>query len=164
MEIVDFIFINICFIWEKVEDIVCKWLWVFDKVKNNCFGILVGVFGCMVEWLKIKLLDEEKLVDFVIGLDVYCDLFKLIVIVEDGDKGINVFFFCEEIYVDINFMCFDSNGVMVFIFIMWGCDNMCFFCVVFFICGWEWSCNVFSIVVEVIDLYEWGYWEVILLG
>lgn len=118
----------------------------------------------MVECLKSKFLEQEKLVDLVVGFDVYCDFFNLVFNVEEGDKGVNVFLLWEEIYVDISLLCLGINGVLVFIFIMCGCDNMCFFCVVLFIRGRERSCNVFSIVVEVIDLYEKGYREVILLG
>ncbi|WP_421947897.1 tRNA (N6-isopentenyl adenosine(37)-C2)-methylthiotransferase MiaB [Phaeodactylibacter xiamenensis] len=164
MEIADLILINTCSIREKAEDTVRKRLRVFDKVKNNRPGTLVGVLGCMAERLKTKLLDEEKLVDLVIGPDAYRDLPKLIATAEDGDKGINVFLSREETYADINPMRLDSNGVTAFISIMRGCDNMCSFCVVPFTRGRERSRNAFSIVAEATDLYERGYREVTLLG
>ncbi len=164
MEIADLILINTCSIREKAEDTVRKRLRVFDKVKENRPGTLVGVLGCMAERLKTKLLDEEKLVDLVIGPDAYRDLPKLIATAEDGDKGINVFLSREETYADINPMRLDSNGVTAFISIMRGCDNMCSFCVVPFTRGRERSRNAFSIVAEATDLYERGYREVTLLG
>jgi tRNA-2-methylthio-N6-dimethylallyladenosine synthase len=164
MEIADLILINTCSIREKAEDTVRKRLRVFDKVKKNRPGTLVGVLGCMAERLKTKLLDEEKLVDLVIGPDAYRDLPKLIATAEDGDKGINVFLSREETYADINPMRLDSNGVSAFISIMRGCDNMCSFCVVPFTRGRERSRNAFSIVAEATDLYERGYREVTLLG
>lgn len=164
MEIADLILINTCSIREKAEDTVRKRLRVFDKVKKNRPGTLVGVLGCMAERLKTKLLDEEKLVDLVIGPDAYRDLPKLIATAEDGDKGINVFLSREETYADINPMRLDSNGVTAFISIMRGCDNMCSFCVVPFTRGRERSRNAFSIVAEATDLYQRGYREVTLLG
>jgi tRNA-2-methylthio-N6-dimethylallyladenosine synthase len=164
MEESDLILINTCSIREKAEETIRKRLRVFDKVKENRPGTMVGVLGCMAERLKSKLLEEEKLVDLVIGPDAYRDLPKLIAIAEDGDKGINVFLSREETYADISPLRLDSNGVSAFISIMRGCDNMCSFCVVPFTRGRERSRNAFSIVAEAADLFEKGYREVTLLG
>jgi tRNA-2-methylthio-N6-dimethylallyladenosine synthase len=164
MEESDLILINTCSIREKAEETVRKRLRVFDKVKATRPGTLVGVLGCMAERLKSKLLDEEKLVDLVIGPDAYRDLPKLVAEADDGEKGINVFLSREETYADISPMRLDSNGVTAFISIMRGCDNMCSFCVVPFTRGRERSRDAFSIVAEAADLYSKGYREVTLLG
>ena len=164
MEVADLILVNTCSIREKAEDTVRKRLRIFDQVKRKRPGTLVGVLGCMAERLKTKLLEEEKLVDLVLGPDAYRDLPKLIATAEDGDKGINVFLSREETYADISPMRLDSNGVTAFISIMRGCDNMCSFCVVPFTRGRERSRNAFSIVAEATDLYQRGYREVTLLG
>ncbi|MEL7019993.1 MAG: tRNA (N6-isopentenyl adenosine(37)-C2)-methylthiotransferase MiaB [Bacteroidota bacterium] len=164
MEQADLILINTCSIREKAEDTVRKRLRIFDKMKGERPGTLVGVLGCMAERLKKKFLEQEKLVDLVIGPDAYRDLPKLIATAEDGDKGINVHLSREETYADIAPMRLDSNGVSAFISIMRGCDNMCSFCVVPFTRGRERSRNAFSIVAEATDLYEKGYREVTLLG
>lgn len=160
----DLILINTCSIREKAEDTVRQRLREFDKVKDEKPGTLVGVLGCMAERLKTKLLEEEKLVDMVVGPDAYRDLPKLIRTAEDGDKGINVFLSREETYADISPVRLDSNGVTAFISIMRGCDNMCSFCVVPFTRGRERSRDPFSIVAEAADLYDRGYREVTLLG
>ncbi len=160
----DLILINTCSIREKAEDTVRKRLRVFDKIKARRPGALVGVLGCMAERLKEKLLEEEQLVDLVIGPDAYRDLPKLVQNAEEGDKGINVFLSREETYADISPMRLDSNGVTAFISIMRGCDNMCSFCVVPFTRGRERSRNAFSIVAEATDLFRRGYREVTLLG
>jgi tRNA-2-methylthio-N6-dimethylallyladenosine synthase len=164
MEASDLILINTCSIREKAEETVRKRLRVFDKVKEQRPGVLVGVLGCMAERLKTKLLEEEKLVDLVVGPDAYRDIPNLIANAEDGDKGINVFLSREETYADISPMRLDSNGVSAFISIMRGCDNMCSFCVVPFTRGRERSRNAFSIVAEATDLFSRGYREVTLLG
>ena len=164
MEIADLILINTCSIREKAEDTVRRRLRVFDKIKENRPGMLVGVLGCMAERLKSKFMEEERLVDMVVGPDAYRDLPNLVAVAEDGDKGVNVFLSREETYADISPMRLDSNGVSAFISIMRGCDNMCSFCVVPFTRGRERSRDFFSIVAETTDLYYKGYKEVTLLG
>lgn len=160
----DLILINTCSIREKAEETVRKRLRVFDQVKKKNPGALIGVLGCMAERLKAKFLEEEKLVDLVVGPDAYRDLPRLIGTVEDGDKGINVFLSREETYADINPVRLDSNGITAFISIMRGCDNMCSFCVVPFTRGRERSRDPYSIVAEAADLAARGYREVTLLG
>lgn len=160
----DLILINTCSIREKAEDTVRKRLRIFDKIKLQRPGTLVGVLGCMAERLKKQFLEQEKLVDLVVGPDAYRDLPNLIANAEDGDKGINVYLSREETYADISPMRLDSNGVAAFISIMRGCDNMCSFCVVPFTRGRERSRDAFSIVAEATELYARGYREVTLLG
>ncbi len=164
METADLILINTCSIREKAEDTVRKRLRVFDKIKEKKPGILIGVLGCMAERLKKKLLEEERLVDLVVGPDAYRSLPKLIASAEDGDKGINVLLSREETYADINPVRLGSNGVAAFVTITRGCDNMCSFCVVPFTRGRERSRDPFSIVAECTDLYNRGFREVTLLG
>ncbi|RMG78747.1 MAG: tRNA (N6-isopentenyl adenosine(37)-C2)-methylthiotransferase MiaB [Bacteroidetes bacterium] len=164
MEESDLILINTCSIREKAEETVRKRLRVFDKVKKNRPGALVGVLGCMAERLKKKFLEQEKLVDLVVGPDAYRDLPALVAGAEGGEKGVNVLLSREETYADISPLRLDSNGVSAFISIMRGCNNMCSFCVVPFTRGRERSRDPFSIVAEATDLYEKGYREVTLLG
>lgn len=164
LEDADLILINTCSIREKTEDTVRKRLQTFNKLKDNNPGKIIGVLGCMAERLKDKFLEQEKLVDIVIGPDAYRDLPKLIATAEDGEKGINVFLSREETYADISPLRLDSNGVSAFISIMRGCDNMCSFCVVPFTRGRERSRSAFSIVAEATELYNKGYREVTLLG
>ena len=164
LEVADLILINTCSIREKAEDTVRKRLRVFDKVKRRKPGTMVGVLGCMAERLKAKFLEEEKLVDLVVGPDAYRDLPNLIAGAEGGDKGVNVFLSREETYADINPLRLSSNGVTAFISIMRGCDNMCSFCVVPYTRGRERSRSAYSIVAEATDLFDRGFREVTLLG
>jgi len=164
METADLILINTCSIREKAEDTVRKRLRVFDQVKKSRPGTMVGVLGCMAERLKAKLLDQEKLVDLVIGPDAYRSLPDLLDEAEAGEKGINVLLSREETYADISPVRLGSNGVTAFISIMRGCDNMCSFCVVPFTRGRERSRDAYSILAEARDLFENGFREVTLLG
>ncbi len=164
LEEADLILINTCSIREKAEDTIRKRLRIFDKVKKQRPGTLVGVLGCMAERLKEKLIEEEKLVDLVVGPDSYRDLPTLIASADYGGKGVNVFLSREETYADISPVRLDSNGVTAFISITRGCDNMCSFCVVPYTRGRERSRDPLSIEAEAIQLFETGYREVTLLG
>lgn len=164
MEQADLILVNTCSIREKAEETVRKRLRVFDQLKIKNKSLLIGVLGCMAERMKASLLEEEKLVDMVLGPDAYRDLPQLIANATDGDKGINVFLSREETYSDISPVRLDENGVSAFVTIMRGCDNMCSFCVVPFTRGRERSRDLFSILSECNDLFDKGYREVTLLG
>jgi tRNA-2-methylthio-N6-dimethylallyladenosine synthase len=126
--------------------------------------MLVGVLGCMAERLKSKLLEEEKLVDLVVGPDAYRTLPQLIEEAGSGQKAVNVLLSREETYADISPVRLDSNGISGFVSIMRGCNNMCSFCVVPFTRGRERSRDAHSIIKECVDLFEQGYKEVTLLG
>ena len=160
----DVIFINTCSIRENAEQRVRNRLREFTiaKVKNP--GLVVGVLGCMAERLKAKFLEEEKLVDVVVGPDAYRDLPNLIEQVDSGQKAVNVLLSREETYADISPVRLNSNGINAFVSIMRGCDNMCSFCVVPFTRGRERSRDPLSIVNECTGLYNQGYKEVTLLG
>ena len=160
----DLILVNTCSIREKAEETVRKRLKVFAVMKRQRPGVKVGVLGCMAERLKKQWLEEEKLVDLVVGPDAYRDLPNLIGGAEEGGRMVNVLLSREETYADISPVRLDSNGVTGFISIMRGCDNMCSFCVVPFTRGRERSREPFSIVAEARDLFEKGYREVTLLG
>jgi len=160
----DIIFINTCSIREKAEATVRKRLTEFRKVKKYNPSVLIGVLGCMAERLKAKFIEEEKLVDLVIGPDAYRTLPALIEEAESGQKGVNVLLSREETYGDISPIRLNSNGVTAFVSIMRGCNNMCSFCVVPFTRGRERSRDAASVIKECTDLFNEGYREVTLLG
>jgi len=160
----DLILINTCSIREKAEQTVRKRLELLRKVKKGRPGTLIGVLGCMAERLKSKLLEEEKLVDLVVGPDAYRSLPALIAEARSGQKAVNVLLSREETYGDISPIRLDGNGVSSFVSIMRGCNNMCSFCVVPFTRGRERSRDADSVVRECRELLEAGYKEVTLLG
>lgn len=160
----DVIFINTCSIRENAEQRVRNRLKEFGANKQRKPGTIVGVLGCMAERLKAKFLEEEKLVDVVVGPDAYRDLPNLIGKAGEGARAVNVLLSREETYADLAPVRLGGNGVSAFVSIMRGCDNMCSFCVVPFTRGRERSRDPYSIVREVQDLLEKGYREVTLLG
>jgi tRNA-2-methylthio-N6-dimethylallyladenosine synthase len=121
----DVIFINTCSIRENAEVRVRNRLKEFKVAKSKNPGMVVGVLGCMAERLKSKFLEEEKLVDVVVGPDAYRDLPNLIEQVDGGQRAVNVLLSREETYADINPVRLNSNGINAFVSIMRGCDNMC---------------------------------------
>ena len=164
LEEADLIFINTCSIREKAEQTVRKRLTEFRKLKLRKKGMLVGVLGCMAERLKSKFIEEERLVDIVVGPDAYRSLPELVAEASGGQKAVNVLLSRDETYADISPVRLDSNGVSAFVSIMRGCNNMCSFCVVPFTRGRERSRDAASILDECRDLFEKGYREVTLLG
>src|SRR6185437_8146533 len=160
----DLVLLNTCSIREKAEQTVRNRLQLFRQVKKTKPGMLIGVLGCMAERLKSKFLEEEKLIDMVVGPDAYRTLPQLIDEAEGGQKAVNVLLSREETYADIAPVRLDSNGVTAFVSIMRGCNNMCAFCVVPFTRGRERSRDAASIVRECAGLFEQGFREVTLLG
>ena len=160
----DVIFINTCSIRDNAEQKVRNRLREFSAAKTRNPGLTIGVLGCMAERLKSKFLEEEKLVDLVIGPDAYRDLPSLIGQVDDGNRAVNVLLSREETYADISPVRLNTNGISAFISIMRGCDNMCSFCVVPFTRGRERSRDPHSIIQEAENLFNQGYREVTLLG
>lgn len=160
----DLVLLNTCSVREKAEQTVRKRLTEFKKAKRARPGMLVGILGCMAERLKSKLLEEEKLVDMVVGPDAYRTLPTLIEEAGTGQKAVNVMLSRDETYGDISPVRLNSNGITAFVSITRGCNNMCSFCVVPFTRGRERSRDAESIVAECRNLFEEGYKEVTLLG
>lgn len=164
LEDADLVLVNTCSIRDKAEQTVRKRLEKYNAVKRINPGMKVGVLGCMAERLKEKFLDEEKIVDMVVGPDAYKDLPNLLKEVEGGNDAVNVVLSKEETYGDISPVRLGSNGINALVSITRGCDNMCTFCVVPFTRGRERSRDPQSILNEVKDLVEKGYKEITLLG
>uniref|UniRef100_UPI004049324B tRNA (N6-isopentenyl adenosine(37)-C2)-methylthiotransferase MiaB n=1 Tax=Flavobacterium sp. TaxID=239 RepID=UPI004049324B len=164
LEEADLVLVNTCSIRDKAEQTVRKRLEQYNAIKKINPGMKVGVLGCMAERLKSKFLEEEKIVDMVVGPDAYKDIPNLLAEVEEGREAINVILSKEETYGDISPVRLNSNGVNAFVSITRGCDNMCTFCVVPFTRGRERSREPESILQEINDLAQKGFKEVTLLG
>lgn len=164
LEEADLVLVNTCSIREKAEQTVRKRLEKFNAVKRKNPSMKVGVLGCMAERLKSKFLEEEKIVDMVVGPDAYKDLPNLVQEVDEGRNAVNVILSKEETYGDVAPVRLNSNGISAFVSITRGCDNMCTFCVVPFTRGRERSRDPQSILEEVNDLWDRGFKEITLLG
>lgn len=164
LEEADLVLVNTCSIRDKAEQTIRKRLEKYNAVKKINPKMKVGVLGCMAERLKSKFLEEEKIVDLVVGPDAYKDLPNLLAEVEAGRDAINVMLSKDETYGDISPVRLNSNGITAFVSITRGCDNMCTFCVVPFTRGRERSRDPQSIMEEVNDLWRKGYKEITLLG
>lgn len=165
LEEADLVLVNTCSIRDKAEQTVRKRLEKYNAVKREVNpNMKVGVLGCMAERLKEQFLEQEKIVDMVVGPDAYKDLPNLLAEIEDGRDAINVILSKEETYGDISPVRLNSNGVSAFVSITRGCDNMCTFCVVPFTRGRERSREPQSIMTEIQQLWDTGYKEITLLG
>ena len=165
LEEADLVLVNTCSIREKAETTVRKRLQKYNRVKQQSnHKMKVGVLGCMAERLKEKFLEEEKIVDLVVGPDAYKDLPNLLEEVYEGRDAVNVILSKEETYGDISPVRLNSNGVSAFVSITRGCDNMCTFCVVPFTRGRERSRDPKSILEEIQTMVDKNFKEITLLG
>lgn len=164
LEEADLVLVNTCSIREKAEQTVRKRLEKYNAIKKINPSMKVGVLGCMAERLKAKFLEEEKIVDLVVGPDSYRDLPNLLEEVNAGRDAVNVILSKEETYGDVSPVRLNSNGVSAFVSITRGCDNMCTFCVVPFTRGRERSREPKSILEEIRELSDKNYKEITLLG
>lgn len=164
LEEADLVLVNTCSIREKAEQTIRKRLQQYNHIRKINPNMKIGVMGCMAERLKAKFLEEEKMIDLVVGPDAYRDLPNLVKKVENGREAVNVLLSRDETYGDVAPVRLNSNGVSAFISITRGCDNMCTFCVVPFTRGRERSRDPKSIVEEAQNLWNTGYKEITLLG
>jgi tRNA-2-methylthio-N6-dimethylallyladenosine synthase len=164
LEEADLVLVNTCSIRDKAEQTIRKRLEKYNAVKRVNPKMKVGVLGCMAERLKSQFLEEEKIVDLVVGPDAYKDLPNLLSEVSAGRDAINVILSKDETYGDISPVRLMSNGITALVSITRGCDNMCTFCVVPFTRGRERSREPQSIMKEIQDLWDKGFKEITLLG
>jgi len=158
------VLLNTCSIRDKAEQTVRNKLRTYNSYKKDNSNLKIGLLGCMAERLKDKLLEEEKMVDLVVGPDSYKDLPNLLDEVDHNQKAVNVILSKSETYGDISPVRIHNNGINAFVSITRGCDNMCTFCVVPFTRGRERSRNPDSILREIDELNQKGYKEITLLG
>ena len=164
LEEADLVLVNTCSIREKAELTVRKRLEKYNAVKKTNPKMKVGVLGCMAERLKEKFLEEEKIVDLVVGPDAYRDLPNLLEEIDAGRDAVNVILSKDETYGDVSPVRLNNNGVSAFVSITRGCDNMCTFCVVPFTRGRERSRDPKSILEEIQNMHDQNYKEITLLG
>lgn len=164
MDEADLILVNTCSVRENAEQRVRGRLQVFNQVKKEKPELLIGVIGCMAERLKVELLEQEKMVDIIVGPDAYRELPNLVEEAGSGQKAINVILSKEETYADINPVRIGNNKISAFISIMRGCNNMCTYCIVPYTRGAERSRDPHTIINEAKDLFKQGYKEITLIG
>ena len=158
----DVILVNTCSVRENAEQRIFGRLGHFKRYKHQNPGVVIAILGCMAERLRAKLIDEESVVDVVVGPDEYRKLPSLVEDAANGTKGIAVKLSRVENYDDI--VPLRTDGICAWMSIMRGCDKFCTFCIVPFTRGRERSRSVASVVREVEELSARGFKEVTLLG
>jgi tRNA-2-methylthio-N6-dimethylallyladenosine synthase len=158
----DVVLLNTCAIRDNAEQRIYGRLGYLSTFKRSNPRLVVGVLGCMAERLRTRLVDEEELVDIVVGPDEYRKLPGLVDRAFAGEKGIAVRLSRVESYDDI--VPLRTDGVSAWVSVMRGCDKFCSFCVVPFTRGRERSRPLAGVVREVAKLAGHGFREVTLLG
>lgn len=159
----DIILLNTCSVREHAETKIFNRLYDLKKYKKANPGLVIGILGCMAERLRKELLENQKIVDLIIGPDEYRKLPELLdSVIDTGEKGIAVQLSRIETYDDI--IPVRREGVSAWISVMRGCDKFCSFCVVPYTRGRERSRELESIVKEAKRLSGEGVKEICLLG
>ncbi|MGB2960087.1 MAG: tRNA (N6-isopentenyl adenosine(37)-C2)-methylthiotransferase MiaB [Bacteroidota bacterium] len=158
----DVVLLNTCSIRDNAEQRIHRRLSQIREAKRTKPGLVLGILGCMAERLRSKFLEQEQLVDLVVGPDEYRKLPGLVEAAVAGEKGIAVRLSRVESYEDV--VPFRTEGISAWLSAMRGCDKFCTFCVVPFTRGRERSRPHASIVREVENLSARGFKEVTLLG
>ena len=158
----DAIFVNTCAIREHAEDKVHSRLGLFNKVKRDNPGVIIGVLGCMAQNLKDDLLVNKPYVDIILGPDAYRRLPDYLRRNKKKNHIVDTKLSRFEVYDDL----FPSRnqGINAWVSIMRGCDKFCTFCIVPFTRGRERSRGLDSIIVEVSQAVSDGFVEITLLG
>lgn len=131
-------------------------------------NVVIGILGCMAQNLKEGLLEQEPVVDVLVGPDAYRRLPDLLVEAlaaqEQGlrRKSVAVDLSEYETYRDI--LPDQISGVNAWIAVMRGCDNFCTFCVVPYTRGRERSRDPEGILREAQYLIGLGHKQITLLG
>jgi len=162
LENADVALINTCAIRDNAEQRIHGRLGLFNAQKRRNPDLVVGILGCMAERLRERFLNQENLVDIVVGPDEYRKLPSLIEHAAAGEKGIAVRLSRVETYEDIEPL--RTEGVSAWVSVMRGCDKFCTFCVVPFTRGRERSRPFSTVVEEVRSLAGQGFRDVTLLG
>jgi tRNA-2-methylthio-N6-dimethylallyladenosine synthase len=158
----DVVLLNTCAIRDNAEQRIRGRLGLINAQKRTNPHLVVGVLGCMAERLREQFIEEERLVDLIVGPDEYRKLPALLDGAFEGEKGIAVRLSRVETYDDIQPL--RTEGISAWLSVMRGCDKFCTFCVVPFTRGRERSRSLDSIVEEVHTLAGQGFREVTLLG
>ncbi len=158
----DVVLLNTCSIRDNAEQRIHRRLRQIRETKQANPGLVIGILGCMAERLRSRFLEEEQLVDLVVGPDEYRKLPALVEGAVAGEKGIAVKLSRVESYDEI--VPLRTDGVGAWLSVMRGCNKFCTFCVVPFTRGRERSRPLASVVSEVEGLSARGFKEVTLLG
>ncbi|MGB9770457.1 MAG: tRNA (N6-isopentenyl adenosine(37)-C2)-methylthiotransferase MiaB [Candidatus Kapaibacteriota bacterium] len=156
------ILLNTCSVRDNAERKIRERLSQIKRIKSEETPFVVGILGCMAERLRQRILENNTVVDLVVGPDEYRKVPDLIQRAFAGEKGIAVKLSRVETYDDIEPL--RKEGISAWISIMRGCDKFCTYCVVPYTRGRERSRKLQLIVDEIKKLWDEGFKEVTLLG
>jgi tRNA-2-methylthio-N6-dimethylallyladenosine synthase len=124
----DVILLNTCAIRENAEAKIWNKLNMFASLKKKKQKegkqLVIGVLGCMAERLKKRIVEEQKIVDLVVGPDAYKDLPRLVNLLLGQENenmsnyAINTQLSIDETYADIIPVRKSGNGLSAYVSIM----------------------------------------------
>ncbi len=158
----DIIIFNTCSVRQHAEDRVIGRISNEISRKAKKPGLKIGVIGCVAQRLSGELKKINKKIDFVVGVDQYKHLPRIINLLDF--YGVNVATDVNNSEVYHNMMPVRQGDLNAFVTIMRGCDNFCTYCIVPHVRGRERSRPLDEILKEVEEAGNDGFKDVTLLG
>ena len=155
---------NTCHIREKAAEKVYSELGRFRKLKQKNPKLKIGVIGCVAQAEGQEIIERSKIVDMVLGPQVYHKLPEIISKIESNEKVVDTDFPLEDKFEKLNLTKKDKRNSTAFLTIQEGCDKFCSFCVVPYTRGAERSRSPEVIIKEAKGLVNSGVKEITLLG
>ena len=160
----DLIILNTCHIREKAAEKVYSELGRIRKLKQINPKLKIGVIGCVAQAEGQEIIERSKIVDMVLGPQVYHKLPEIISKIESNEKVVDTDFPLEDKFEKLNLTKKDKRNSTAFLTIQEGCDKFCSFCVVPYTRGAERSRSPEVIIKEAKELVNSGVKEITLLG
>ena len=160
----DLILLNTCHIREKAAEKVYSELGRFQKLKLKNPKLKIGVIGCVAQAEGEEIIERSKIVDMVLGPQVYHRLPEIINQIENNKKVVDTDFPVEDKFEKLKAIKKEKRGSTAFLTIQEGCDKFCTFCVVPYTRGSERSRSPEVIIKEANELVDSGVKEITLLG
>jgi tRNA-2-methylthio-N6-dimethylallyladenosine synthase len=159
----DVILLNTCSVRENAETkIYNKIEYLYHLLKKRKNKNVLGILGCMAERLGANLLNDNKVINLIVGPDEYRRLPELINLAFAGENNVAIDLSKQENYNDI--IPLQRDGISAWISIMRGCNNFCSYCIVPYTRGRERSRSINTILNEVETLIKDNIKEITLLG
>jgi len=157
--------LNTCHIRKKATEKVYDEIGRVKKDFKNLKKPLVVVSGCVAQAESEEMIKREPYIDMVIGPQSYHKIGDLILNYERKKEKINeTEFDVVEKFDELQKIPNSQNKISSYLTIQEGCDKFCYFCVVPYTRGPEYSRPFEQIVDEAHNLVSNGVREIILLG
>jgi tRNA-2-methylthio-N6-dimethylallyladenosine synthase len=159
----DFLLLNTCSIREKAEDKLFSRLGELREIKSLRPGALIGVAGCVAQYMGERIRTRAPYVDLVFGTENVHQLPELLErALSSGEPVVSTVPFSDELPPDMPVLRQGKHSA--WITAIYGCNDRCTYCIVPSVRGDQKSRPIDDLVCETERIVAEGFSEVVLLG